>query len=174
VSGLTTADRSSAEQAKEKAQQAAGQARGRVREQIDQRSTEAGQRVGDAAKDVRSIGEQLRQQGKDQPARMVDQVADRAESLGDYLQRADGEVILRDVEDFGRRRPWAVIAGGIAVGFAASRLLKASSTRRASEPPAPAPLPEVRPATPPIGTGGVSPVDVNSGPGFVPPSRDVL
>jgi hypothetical protein len=34
------------------------------------------------------------------------------------------------VEDFGRRQPWAVIAGGLALGFAASRFLKASSSRR--------------------------------------------
>ena len=31
---------------------------------------------------------------------------------------------------FGRRQPWAVIAGGLALGFAASRFLKASSSRR--------------------------------------------
>ena len=97
---------------------------------MDQRSTEAGERVGSTAHDIRSVGEELRKQGKDQPAKLAEQAAQRAESLGDYLQRSDGDTILRDVEDFGRRQPWAVIAGGLALGFAASRFLKASSERR--------------------------------------------
>jgi ElaB/YqjD/DUF883 family membrane-anchored ribosome-binding protein len=125
---------SSAEQAKEKAkeqaQQAAGHAKSTVRSQVDRRSTEAGERVGGFASDARSVGEQLRQQGKDQPAKLAEQAAERAERLGDYLKRSDADRILRDVEDFGRRQPWAVIAGGVAVGLVASRFLKASGTRR--------------------------------------------
>jgi hypothetical protein len=125
---------STAQQAKEKAQetaqQAAGQAKGRMREQVDQRSTEAGERVSGVAHDVRSVGDELRKQGKDQPAKLADQAAERAERLGDYLSRSDGDRILRDLEDFGRRQPWAVVAGGLALGFAASRFLKASSSRR--------------------------------------------
>jgi len=130
--GTATADgpRSTSEQAKEKAQEGAQQAKRTLRDQVDQRSTQAGERVGTTAQDVRSVGEELRRQGKDQPARLADQAADRAEALGSYLQRSDGDTILRDVEDFGRRQPWAVIAGGIALGFAASRFLKASSSRR--------------------------------------------
>jgi hypothetical protein len=128
------AESSTAQQAKDKAQetaqQAAGQAKGRLREQVDQRSTDAGQRVSGVANDVRSVGEELRKQGKDQPAKLADQAAHHAERVGDYLSRSDGDTILRDVEDFGRRQPWAVIAGGIVLGFAASRFLKASSGRR--------------------------------------------
>jgi hypothetical protein len=128
-------------QAKEKAQEGAQQAKRGVRDQVDQRSTQAGERVGSTAQDIRSVGEELRKQGKDQPAKLAEQAATRAESLGDYLQRSDGDTILRDIEDFGRQRPWAVIAGGIALGFAASRFLKASSTRRyeSYEPPSTSP-----------------------------------
>jgi hypothetical protein len=50
--------------------------------------------------------------------------------VGSYLERSDGDTILRDAEDFGRRQPWAVMLGGLAVGFAASRVLKASSQQR--------------------------------------------
>ena len=134
--GTTTANRPGSkteqakEQAKEKAQEGAQQARRGVRDQVDQRSTQAGERVGSTAQDIRSVSEELRKQGKDQPAKLAEQAASRAESLGDYLQRSDGDTILRDVEDFGRQRPWAVIAGGLALGFAASRFLKASSSRR--------------------------------------------
>src|SRR3954451_1719847 len=121
---------STTQQAKDKAQQAAGQARRGVRDQVDTRSTQAGERVSGMAGDMRGVSEHLRGQGKEQPARLAEQAAQRAESLGDYLQRSDGDTILRDVEDFGRRGPGAVIAGGLALGFAASRFLKASSSRR--------------------------------------------
>ena len=125
---------STAEQAKEKAQetaqQAAGQARGQLRTQVDQRSTQAGEKVSGTADDVRSIAQQLREQGKDQPAKLAEQAADRAERVGDYLKQSDGDTILRDVEGFGRRQPWAVMFGGLAAGFLASRFLKASSSRR--------------------------------------------
>jgi hypothetical protein len=79
---------------------------------------------------VRSVAEELRRQGKDTPARMVEQVAGQADRAADYLRQASGDRILRDVEDLARSRPWAVAAGGLALGFAASRFLKASSSRR--------------------------------------------
>jgi hypothetical protein len=117
-------------EAKEQARQAAGQARARVREQVDQRSTQAGQQVSSHAGDLRSIGVQLRRQGKGGPAKLADQVADRTERVGQWLARSDADAILDDVEDFGRRNPWALVAGGMVLGFAASRFLKASSTQR--------------------------------------------
>jgi hypothetical protein len=125
--------REAASQAQEKAQQAAGQARSRVRDEVDTRSTQAGEQADTVAQDVRSVGEHLRSQGKDKPAEYADKAAERVADLGDYLKRADGDAILRDVERFGRERPWAVIAGGIALGVAASRFLKASSSRRYQE-----------------------------------------
>ena len=118
------------EQAKEQAQQVKQQAGGRVKTEVDRRSTEAGERVKTQANDLRSVGEQLREQGKEGPAKVADQVAQRAERVGGYLQESDGERILNDVEDLARRNPWAVVAGGMALGIAASRLLKASSVER--------------------------------------------
>ncbi len=130
ANGPSSSTEQAKEKAQEKAQQAKGQAASRVREQVDQRSTQAGEQVATTASDIRSVADQLREQGKDQPAKLAEQAAQRAESLGDYLQRSDGDTILGDLEDFGRRQPWAVIAGGVALGFAASRFLKASSSRR--------------------------------------------
>jgi ElaB/YqjD/DUF883 family membrane-anchored ribosome-binding protein len=117
-------------QAQEKAGQAADQARSKVREQVDQRSTQIGEQVSSNASDVRSVADELRQQGKDGPARVADQAADRAERVGRWLTESDGDRILRDAEDFGRRNPWAIAAAGAALGFAASRVLKASSSER--------------------------------------------
>src|SRR4051794_12244134 len=125
---------STAEQAKQKAQetaqQATDQARGRVRDEVDRRSTEAGEQAISVADAIRQASQQLREQGNDQAAKPMDQAADRLESAGRWLRESDGERILRDAEDFGRRNPLAVAAGGLAIGFALSRLLKASSSDR--------------------------------------------
>ena len=179
-------------QAQEKAHQAAGQARNRVRDEVDTRSTQAGQQAETVASDVRSVSEHLRSEGKDKPAELADKAAARVAELGDYLKRSDGDAILRDVERFGRERPWAVMAGGVVIGIAASRFLKASSRRRYHEQessanppartadvdrdilPAPAPAPAPAPdATTPVPgaperelslTGGVLPQQ-QTGPG---------
>jgi len=118
------------EVASEKTQQAAGEAKGRLRQQVDQRSTQAGEQVGSTAGDLRSVGDELRKQGKDKPAQLAEQAAERTEKLGSYLQESDADRILNDIEDFGRRQPWLVGGAGLVLGFAASRFLKASSSKR--------------------------------------------
>jgi ElaB/YqjD/DUF883 family membrane-anchored ribosome-binding protein len=115
---------------KERAQQAARQAKERLRGQVDQRSTQAGEQVTTKAQVVQSIGDQLREQGEHGPAKVADHVAQRAERLGGYLQQSDADRILQDAEDLARKNPWAVAAGGLAVGFVASRFLQASSSKR--------------------------------------------
>ena len=77
--------------------------------------------------------EQAQQKAQEVKEQAADQAAERAERVGDYLKHNDADRILGDVEDFGRRQPWAVIAGGAALGLMASRFLKASSSRRYEE-----------------------------------------
>ena len=122
--------REQAQAAQERARGAAGQTRSRLRDQVDQRSTRAGERLAGTAADVRGVAEELRRQGKDTPARLAEQAAGQTDRVADYLKGASGERLLRDVEDLARRQPWAVAAGGLVLGFAASRFLKASSSRR--------------------------------------------
>ena len=114
----------------QKAQEAVGTAQEKLREQLDQRSTKAGETVAGTAQDLRSVGEQLRKQGKETPARIADKAAEQTERVGSYLKQADGDKMLSDVEDLGRRQPLALLAGGLAVGIAAARFLKASSHGR--------------------------------------------
>ena len=121
------------EKVQEKAQEAKQQAGSKVREQVDQRSKQAGEQVSTTASDLRTVGEQLRQQGKETPAKLAEQAAERTERLGSYLTESDADRILGDVEDFARRQPWAVVAGGLLLGFAASRFMKASSSQRYGE-----------------------------------------
>jgi hypothetical protein len=117
-------------QAKEQAQQVAGQAKSRARTVVDERSTQAGQQVNQQVGDLRSVSQKLREEGKEGPAKIADQAAERGEKLGRYLEQSDADRILSDIEDLGRRQPWAVALGGLALGFAASRFLKASSSQR--------------------------------------------
>jgi hypothetical protein len=102
----------------------------RLKEQVDQRSTQAGQQVNTVADDVRTVAGELRNQGKDKPAQYAEQAAERVQSVGQWLERSDGDQLLADVENFARRNPWAVAAGGLVLGLAASRFLKASSSER--------------------------------------------
>ena len=60
-------------------------------------------------------------------------VADRLERAGGYLERANGEEMLRDAERFVRTRPWVVAGAAAAAGLMASRIFKASSERRYNE-----------------------------------------
>jgi ElaB/YqjD/DUF883 family membrane-anchored ribosome-binding protein len=137
MTGVTderTESHSATEQVKERVQDVAGQAKGQTREQlrnqIGQRSTQAGEQVSSTADAMRRTSEQLRTDGKDGVAKLIDGVADRGEQLGSYLTRADGEQILRDVEDLARRQPWLFVGGSAVLGFLASRFMKASSSGR--------------------------------------------
>ena len=118
------------QQAQEKAHRVAARASDQARSQLDQRSTELGERVTSTADDMRTIGEQLRQQGKDQPAKLAEQAAHRVERVGSWFRDSDSDRLLSDVEDFGRRQPWVFALGGLALGIAAARFLKASSAER--------------------------------------------
>jgi F0F1-type ATP synthase membrane subunit b/b' len=117
-------------QAKEQAQAAAEQAKARAAAQVDERSTQVGQQIGTQAQSLDGVAEELRRQGKDGPAKMADQAAERVERAGSWLADSDADRILGDVEDFARKNPWAVVAGGLALGVVASRFLKASSSDR--------------------------------------------
>jgi ribosomal protein S15P/S13E len=107
-----------------------GQVQDRMKDQVNTRSTQAGEQVTSITEGIRKMGEHFQSQGQDAPARMTEQAAQRADQLAGYLRRSDADTILRDVEEFGRRQPWVLVAGGVAAGFLASRFLKASSSRR--------------------------------------------
>jgi hypothetical protein len=117
-------------QAQEKGQQAAAQAKHKLREQLDQRSSQAAEQINQQASDLRAVSNSLREQGKDGPASAAGRLAEYAEKAGGYLQQKDSDALLADAEDLARRQPWAVAAGALALGFAASRFLKASSSKR--------------------------------------------
>lgn len=99
--------------------------------QIDQRSTHVGRAISATADDLRQVGDEMRRSGSiGSAAALADRGAEFIDRIGRYLQDADSDRLIADIESFGRQRPWAVAAGALLVGFAASRVLKASSARR--------------------------------------------
>jgi hypothetical protein len=121
---------SAQEQVSAKAHQLGEEASFQVREQLDQRSTQAGEQVQAMGSALQSGVNQLRSEGKDVPAKVIAQVAERADDLGAYLKSAQADQILTDLEGFARRRPWVTAGAGVLAGFVASRFVKASADRR--------------------------------------------
>jgi hypothetical protein len=117
--------------AQEKAVELKEQGKSKLADTLEQRTNEAGVQTRKLAQALRRSGEQLGDHGDGQQiAGVAEGAADRMERLGDYLANARGDDLLRDFEDFARRRPWLVAGAGLIAGLAASRFLKASSERR--------------------------------------------
>lgn len=119
-----------AQQMGQKVQEVRSQAGDRLRHELDSRSRQAGEQMLTTASAIHRVGEQLREDGNPSVAKYADQVAERVERLGRYLSQSSADRVLHDAESFARRQPWLVALGGAAVGFLASRFVKASSANR--------------------------------------------
>jgi uncharacterized protein YjbJ (UPF0337 family) len=145
------ADTSTAKQVAGQAKEATGQAATEVKdtaqEQVQRVAHEAKAQARNVVGDVRDkVGEQARSQNDklvgsirqtadhldemrgdrvDGPAaQVVSRVADGGRQLADYLDRNGPEGVLREVQDFARRRPGAFLATALAAGFVVGRLGK--------------------------------------------------
>lgn len=153
MSGYQTGDDGSslAAQAQEKVQQTAQQASNATTRYVREQTESRGQQIGDELKSVaaalRRSSHALHTDGNTQAARGIELVTERIEGVGRYLGGTGGDQMLRDLESFGRRKPWGMIGVGLGIGLAASRFLKASSSRRfeqaaPAQTPSPAHLPQ--------------------------------
>jgi uncharacterized protein YjbJ (UPF0337 family) len=134
-------------QTKEAAGQAAAEVKDTAKEQAQRVGAEAKTQVRNVAGDVRDkVSEQARTQNdklvgsiremadhldemrgdrQDSPAAtVVSRVADGGRQMADYLDRNGPEGVLREVQDFARRRPGAFLATALAAGFVVGRLGK--------------------------------------------------
>jgi hypothetical protein len=142
---------SKAQQVASQGAQAAGQAAGEVKdttkEQVQRVGVEAKTQVRNVAAGVRDrVGEQARTQNDklvstvrdladqlddmrgDRPespaTQVVSRVADGGRQFADYLDQHGPDGVLRQVQDFARRRPGAFLATALAAGFVVGRLGK--------------------------------------------------
>lgn len=134
--------------AQEKAREVAGEAKGRARAaadqaksqaaaQADERSTQVGQQIGRQGEALDGVAGELRRQGKDSQAQVAEQAAEKVKQAGDYLEQADGEKLVETASNLARENPAAAAAVGAAAGFAAGRVIKASSPDDPAEKEAP-------------------------------------
>jgi hypothetical protein len=134
----TTSSRSSGsdqgvtETVKEQATELREKGTSEIESQLDERTTQVGQQAVSLAGALRRSGSEMQDTngGAAGIERITSGIADRLESIGTYLERANGDEMLRDAERFARERPWVVAGSAALVGLAASRLLKASSESR--------------------------------------------
>ncbi len=113
-------------EAKSHAQAAAGQAKDKASAQVDEKSTQVGQQIGAQGEALDGVAGELRNQGKDGPAQVAEQAAEKVKNVGDYLEQADGEKLVGAAQKAAQDNPAAAAAVGAAAGFAAGRALKAS------------------------------------------------
>lgn len=121
--------------AKDKAAEVGSQVSDQAKSQVGTRTTEAGDAIQDKADGLHQMSDQLRDSGQDAFAQLAEKAATLTEDAARYLRNADADSIRGDVEGFARRSPWAVAAGGMLLGFAASRLVKAGTDNRTSAVP---------------------------------------
>ena len=123
---------------REKTQQWRGQAGSRLRQEVDTRSTPAGEKVSSFAQALRTTGEQLRGQGEEGQASMVDRLTQKVEQLGTYLTQSDSERLMGDVRSYGQRirgsfskTRQTVVQKGSSVGNRTSTSVKEGTKRAA-------------------------------------------
>lgn len=116
--------------AQDKALELRSKGANQLRDQLDTRTTDVGRQAKSVAQALRQSGQNLRGEGNTQAASVTDNAAQRVEQLGEYLERVQGDELLRDAERFARRRPWLLAGVGLFAGLAASRMMKASSEQR--------------------------------------------
>lgn len=115
-----------AEQVRSQASRAIDRLRERANEQVETQKHGIAEVVNDFGVAVRQAAEALQERGESRSSECAAALADQIESAADHLASSDLSDLMREVRDFARRRP-ALVAGGLfAVGFLASRFLRAS------------------------------------------------
>ena len=116
------------ERAKEEAVKLRGQATDRARSAAEQGKSRATETIDGFARAVHEAAGNLEQQVNPQIAQYAHRAADALDSLSDSLRNKSVDELLDDARDFARRSPAVAIGAAVAVGFALSRFLKATSS----------------------------------------------
>jgi len=116
------------EQAQRVGAEAKAQARhlaGDVRDRLSEQARTQNDRLAGSIRETADQLDEMRGDRSDSPAAtVVARVADGGRQLADYLDRNGPEGVLREVQDFARRRPGAFLATALAAGFVVGRLGK--------------------------------------------------
>ncbi len=117
------------DQAQQMAGQVTGQAKQQATSQVESQKDRAVDSLVTVTQALRQTSQHLHEQQQGPVAGYVDQVAERAEHLTNYLRARDVPQIVSDTEDLARRQPGLFVASALALGFAGARFLMASGRR---------------------------------------------
>ncbi|WP_179378794.1 hypothetical protein [Jannaschia marina] len=113
------------ETAKAEAGRLAREAKAAAETRTERAKLDATARIDETAGNIRDAGRQF---GADSyQAQAADYLADNLMHAADRIRAQDLDSIAHDASDFARRNPAVVLGGAALLGFAAARLLKASS-----------------------------------------------
>ncbi|GAC1305127.1 MAG: hypothetical protein NVSMB19_16420 [Vulcanimicrobiaceae bacterium] len=99
--------------------------------QLDSRASDVGTRVLATASSIKRVADELRSDELSHGAASIaDRGAETLERIGSYLNKSNGDTLVRDAERFSREQPWAIATTGIVLGLVGSRMLKASAESR--------------------------------------------
>lgn len=110
---------------REKIHQAKQMLRNEAWTMVDSRKKQAVEGLDSIAKALRSSGQQL--QDKPGLAKYTGEAAGKIEYFSHYLNEKNVDELLRDTEEFARRRPAIVIAGAFLTGLLLARLAKSGT-----------------------------------------------
>jgi hypothetical protein len=116
-----------AEDIGEQARHTADEARDKAKSALEEQKGEAAHTLHSVADALRGSTGHLRQDNHETVAHYTERLADQVDRFSQDLRQKDVAQIMRDVENFARRRPEVVLGAAVALGFMAARFLKSHS-----------------------------------------------
>jgi|GEM_PF-6471470 len=113
---------------KDQATKLRGQATDRARTAAEQGKTRATETIDGLAQVVHQTAGNLEQQVNPEIAKYIHRAADALDSFSASLRDKSVDEIVEDATQFARRNPAVAIGAAVAIGFALSRFLKATSS----------------------------------------------
>lgn len=124
------------EQASEQATALAQGLRARGQNLVEEQKIRAAAEISNLGAAIRRAADKLHDQKSERLASYVDTAADSLDGVAQYVQEHDLNDLVREMEQFARRRPALIVGGVFLAGLAVGRFVKAAqpaqSTSRTS------------------------------------------
>ena len=120
----------STDKVKDKAREMKDLAMERGEQKYEEGKRKAGGEIHAVARAFRTAANELRADNHASTGRWIEMAANRVEEMADGLERQDLSTLMRESRRMARRNAGAFLAGAVALGFVASRFLKAEPEYR--------------------------------------------
>ncbi|MGH9458173.1 MAG: hypothetical protein ACRD2J_11110 [Thermoanaerobaculia bacterium] len=122
--GVTHATEETARRMKDTAREKTTQMRKKAREKAGEQKDRATGEIGALASALHDAGRRLDEE-QHPSGRLINRTADRLEDVAHAIENRSVDELMREASGWARRSPGLLLGGAIAVGFLASRFLKA-------------------------------------------------